>query len=584
MTGTLPEKPPPRREPGTGGGIPNRQKVTTLQTDGKRNFGRHAALEAGAEDCAKVILSTALIHGFQGPLESLTVDDLPTPQLQQLARLIRDTPTTPGQELGDVLTAVLAMDVPQDERDMLHLAVCEISETPFPSNPDLLEPHLAKLLHFIEVREEQFREWGTGQTQAEPAERFFYDGQRYYLDTGAEFVPLDQRSVYRHCRGWEIPCAEIDALLCKVQTLRFITYAGALAGHRRGLHTAGGQRLLATSSPTIIRARPGPWGTLRAVVENLLGDPEAGAVQIETFLGWVKIARESLLSGNRRPGQALALAGPRGCGKSLLIDVLALALGGRRANPYPYFSGRTNFNGDLAGAELLAVDDEAGSSDIRSRKALAANIKSCLFSGAVRIEGKGRTAFSFAPCWRMVLALNDEPEALLVLPPLTEDIGDKLTLLKCRRLPLPMPAHTMEERERFFGTLRRELPGMLAHLEAWEIPDELREERCGVLAYHHPHLLAALNELSPEGQLLAMVDTAHAGGTLPLPWLGSAAELRAILCGTPGTGRDAEKLLGAWTPATGTFLGRLEGAGRVERLTVRDGIQRWRIIFSGAVE
>jgi len=430
----------------------------------------------------------------------------------------------------------------------------------------------------------KFEELPTPGEQPDPASRFFYDGNRYFLDTGAEFVPMDQRSVYRHCRSWGLAADEIDPLLCKVQTARFINYAGPLAGHRRGLHTADGKRLLATSSPIIISAKAGPRGTLRAVIDNLLGDADGGTIQIYTFLAWLKVARESLLTGERRPGQALALAGPCGCGKSLLIDLIACALGGRRANPYPYFTGRTNFNADLAGAELLAVDDEAGSTDIRSRKALAANIKSCLFAGSVTIAGKFKTSFDFRPCWRMVLALNDEPEALLVLPPLTEDYSDKVTMLKCRKLPLPMPAHTMAERKKFFATLCGELPALLAWLEAWEIPFELREERCGVLAYHHPDLLAALNELSPEGQLLGLIDTAHAGGTLALPWVGSAAELKSILSYSPGVTRDVERLLGAWGPATGTYLGRLEGGGRVERGTMLGGIQRWRILSSGAVE
>jgi hypothetical protein len=418
---------------------------------------------------------------------------------------------------------------------------------------------------------------------SDPVKRFFYDGSRYYLDTFREFVPMDQKSVSRHMKGWTLDREETDIALCEIQTGQFIHFAGPLAGHPRGIHNVGGSKLLATVSPVIIKAKPGQWEILRAVIEGLLDDPATGKTQVETFLAWLKIARESLVTNRRRPGQAIALAGPRGSGKSLLIDITEAALGGRRANPYPYFTGRTNFNGDLAGAELLAVDDEAGSTDIRSRRTLAANIKSCLFSGAVRIEGKHKTAFTFRPCWRMLLALNDEPEALLVLPPITEDIFDKITLFLCHKRPLPMPAHTLEEREAFFATLLSELPGMLAWLERWEIPSEITEERCGVRWFHHPAILAALNELSPEGQLLALIDAANAGGQLPLPWIGTAADLKCILCHAVTIGRDAEKLLGSWAPATGTYLARIDG-GRVERLTVRDGIQRWQIKSSGAVD
>lgn len=419
---------------------------------------------------------------------------------------------------------------------------------------------------------------------SDPVKRFFYDGSRYFLDTGREFVPMDQKSVSRHMKAWGQDREETDIALCDIQTGQFINFAGPLAGHPRGIHNVGGSKLLATVSPNIIKAKAGrKWETLRAVIEGLLDDQATGKTQVETFFAWLKIARESLVTNRRRPGQAIALAGPRGSGKSLLIDITEAALGGRRANPYPYFTGRTNFNGDLAGAELLAVDDEAGSTDIRSRRALAANIKSCLFSGAVRIEGKNKTAFTFRPCWRMLLALNDEPEALLVLPPITEDILDKITLFRCHKRPLPMPAHTLEEREAFFAALLSELPGMLAWLERWEVPAEIQDERCGVRWFHHPAILSALHDLSPEGQLVALIDAAHAGGQLPLPWIGTAAELKGILCHAVPTAREAEKLLGSWHAATGSYLSRLEGE-RVERLALRDGVQRWRILPSGSVD
>lgn len=408
---------------------------------------------------------------------------------------------------------------------------------------------------------------------------FYYDGRTYYLDQGREFIPMDTSSVKRHLQG-ENPGLikpDIDAALCRIQTRHFVHFAGPLAGMARGLHEASGSKVLVTTSPAIIPAAPGEWPTLRAVIDGLLGaDPEAGENQVKVFLGWLKFARESVMTGRRRPGQVMALAGPRNCGKSLLIDIVELALGGRRANPYPYFTGRTQFNADLAGAELLAIDDEAGSTDIRARKNLAASIKSNLFSGSVRVEGKHKTGFSFGPCWRVMIALNDEPEALLVLPPITEDIADKLTVLRCHRRPLPMPAHTLDERDAFFATLKMELPALLDWLLAYDPPGHLREERCGVAHFHHPAILDALRELSPEGALSDLIDTAERAGGIALPWVGTAAELRGLLTACTSTARDADKLLGNWAPAAGSYLAKLEGQ-RVERLTMRDGIQRWKI-------
>ena len=409
------------------------------------------------------------------------------------------------------------------------------------------------------------------------AARFFYDGSRYFLDTHGQFVPMDFRSVERHLKAYGLPKEDVAPIVNLIQCSQYVNFSGPLAGYQRGIYEMNGAKVLATNSPRVPAAVPGKWETLKAVIKGLLEDDTAGRVQIDTFMAWLKIARESLAVSRYRPGQVLALAGPRGCGKSLLIDIVEHALGGRRANPYPFFSGRTGFNADLAGAELLAVDDEAGSSDIRARKNLAANIKACLFSGSVRVEAKNKNAFSFRPVWRMMMALNDEPENLLVLPIISEDVADKITLLRCHKRELPMPAYTMEERDAFFAQLVKEIPAMLSALERWEVPEDLREQRCGVKAFHHPSILASRHELSPEGQLAQLIDAAAASGSLPLPWTGTAAALKSMLTASPTTARDAERLLGGWAAATGVYLARMEG-GRVQRLPMLDGVLRWRVL------
>ena len=75
--------------------------------------------------------------------------------------------------------------------------------------------------------------------------------------------------------------------------------------------------------------------------------------------------------------------------------------------------------------------------------------------------------------------------------------------------------------------------------------------------------------------MLGLIDTAERAGGIALPCTGTAAELRALLVSCTATGRDAERML-AGPQSAGTYLGRLEGE-RVAKLTVHDGIQRWRV-------
>jgi hypothetical protein len=408
---------------------------------------------------------------------------------------------------------------------------------------------------------------------------FYYDGKGFYRDNGTVFVPMNRESVHSYLQeqGYREK-EQRNPVLNRIQDKHFVSYAGPIAGIQRGFYPNSTGNILVTQSPVIIQPFPGKWPILRKVIEGLLGDdPDAGNTQVDVFLAWIKVAREALKKGKRRPGQAIALTGPRGSGKSLLIDIMETIFGGRRADPYAHFTGRTNFNGDLVGAELLVIDDESGSTDIRARRHLAAAIKHNLFSGKVRIEAKYQTGSSCSPLWRLVIACNNEPEALLVLPPLTEDIGDKITLFKCHKRPLPMPAFTQDDKEAFMAKIVSEIPAMLHFLESWEIPENLREDRCGVTFYHHPEILSNLAELAPETSVLNLIDTAAASGGIALPWRGGATQLRVMLSQCEATCRESEKLL-AGANSTGVYLGRLESSGnRVRKGKLRDGLQQWEI-------
>ena len=128
------------------------------------NFGKHAPFQQGAENVAKIILHTGMIHGFKGSMATLSPEDFPTPQLQQIARIAREVTDAGGREYHAVLSAVIAADMPQDQADILSTAVIEVGETPPAGSPELLEHHLEKLRDFIEIREEQLAEWRVNPT------------------------------------------------------------------------------------------------------------------------------------------------------------------------------------------------------------------------------------------------------------------------------------------------------------------------------------------------------------------------------------------------------------------------------------
>ena len=303
-----------------------------------------------------------------------------------------------------------------------------------------------------------------------------------------------------------------------------------------------------------------------------------GEYQIDYFFGWLSSAHRALVTGEFTAGQALVIAGERANGKSFIQKyIITPMLGGRSGLPYRYLSGGTQFNADLIGAEHLMVADEVPSTDIRSRKQLGARIKDIVANEDTSYHSKGRDAVRVSPHWRLSITLNNEPENLLMLPPLEESLEDKIMLLKSS-VATNLP--DQHQRESFRKKIQSELPAF-AHflLNEFEIPESIKCPRYGVRHYHNPELAAQLQALAPEVKLDEIIMSVLFPSPCSEPFIGKASELEKRLRDS-SMWSEASKLLN-WQAACGTYLGRLaKGKETRERFfteTIRDGHQIWRI-------
>ena len=350
-----------------------------------------------------------------------------------------------------------------------------------------------------------------------------------------------------------------DLVIKRIQETKYVKYVGALSGKQCGFYSENGIRLLVTSEPQIIEPEPGDFSNIDGVITNLLaGEQEPYASeQSHSFYGWLQRAYCALRDRKFAPGQALALAGPVEIGKSLLQNLITKILGGRCAKPALFLQGRTDFNGEMFEAEHLMLEDEAASTSHAARMALGTSIKNITANRTHPCHPKHRPIVNLAPWWRLSISVNDRPERLLILPPLVEDVADKIILLRATGFTMPMPTTTAEEQEIFWDTLVGELPAFLSWLvNKYVVPAEWRNRRFGVRAFHHPILLSELEELSPAIALLGLVDTAHIWELQSAVWEGTALQLRSLLLTNHKTARDADRLLG-WTNACGQYLGDL---------------------------
>jgi hypothetical protein len=364
--------------------------------------------------------------------------------------------------------------------------------------------------------------------------------------------------------------SEADAILVAIQKINDVDYAGSLAGHKMGIYEIEGARILVKDSPVFVEPRPGDWPLWKGIILRMLG-PEQ-----QTYLfGWLKTAVRSLCTGSLRHGQAMVLVGPKACGKSLLQNELFTPLlGGRSTKSYRYMSGKTPFNAELLGSEHLMVEDEAASTDIRARRNFASEIKQVTGDKVTSCHPKFRTAISLTPFWRLSITLNDEPENLLILPPLEESLSDKLIILKADFRPMPMPTVTDVDRVTFARSLRAELPHFVDFLLHLEIPRHLQSERYGMTHYQHPDILEALSTLAPETKLLDLIDTVlFNSAKSPQKWKGKAAQLEELLIQQNSPVRQSAMRLLSFPTACGIYLGRL-GSTYPERFSLdhkRDG-------------
>ena len=424
------------------------------------------------------------------------------------------------------------------------------------------------------MKTEAFKDWadknGVNETpsQLEPQFDAYYDaGKKEYLvrNSGGRWLShlaggfkmlLRKNGISTKADGALLSPAE--KIMLEIQDTRDVRYAGPLAGRDTGFYDECGVRFLVTDAPRIISPSQGEWDTIRNLLTGLIGaDSEHGKIQLAVLFGWLKCAYEALVARKRQPGQALGLAGPVQCGKSLLQDLITAILGGRCAKPWRYLAGRTDFNSELFAAEHLALEDEQSTTDIRSRIQLGANIKAITVNDMHSCHCKNREAVSLRPFWRLSISLNDEEESLLVLPPITADIADKLILLRCKRPSSGFPTGTPELRAAYWLRLTSELPAFIHYLTQWQIPHELADERFGVKHFHHPELLCALESLAPETKLLELIDRELWSGHCRTSWVGTAGELETLLRKDGSSVRFEVQRLLTWGSACGAYLARL---------------------------
>lgn len=392
---------------------------------------------------------------------------------------------------------------------------------------------------------------------------YFLSSKGYYLRCSRDHLKMELRRLGYDHKERDGALSEADTEILRIVNEHSVVYAGPLAGHDQGPQDYHGRTVLVTSSRQLIQPAEIDWSDLETFMTQLLGDQD-----IHVY-AWIKSAWESFRDQTFRPGPILLLAGKTGSGKTLLQEVLAFIFGNRCAKPYRYFSGATTFNGDLFRGEFLIIGDDSGSTDIRVRRKMLAELKQIAAESLHSCHSKGEDAITMKPFWRCCITANEDPEEITVFPPMVDSFVDKCLLLKCSRItPPPGKAHNG-----FKEMLVAQLPGLLHFLENAEMPEELSDERFGVKGWQHPELLDRLQEHAPEEKFWDIVMNVVFSGQAA-EWIGTAAVLEDIL--HEGSPKQTQKNL-SFSGACAVFLARLANKddGRVTRAAARS---TWKLV------
>ena len=409
-----------------------------------------------------------------------------------------------------------------------------------------------------------------------PKSDIVYNSQKrtwYTRDPSGKWININEDSVKRRlvAAGFtrdRMPGGSLmEKEISRIQDEQNVSYVGPLAGWPVGIHKHSDDKFLVTKAARPLTTKDTQCDILLKILTSALG----GEPQFEWFKCFMQTRREAVRNRVFVPGPIVILVGPAKSYKSFIQLLITELLGGRQARPWRYMSGQTTFNGDLFGAEHLCIEDEAPPTDSATQTKIGSHIKSLLFADNLSAHFKGCDAIYLKPIWTMSMSTNDEPSNLLCIPPIDESLEDKIALLKTKCIDSPW-ADENHKQTWMREHLLEEVLGLAHIIDQQVIRPEWRNDRTIINAYKNSDLLQMINNVSPEEQLLNMINVITNGTMIK----GTAVEID--LRTRVRFSRQTEKIADThWK--TGVLLGKLakKHPGRVTRKTIR-GSTVWTIL------
>ncbi len=311
-------------------------------------------------------------------------------------------------------------------------------------------------------------------------------------------------------------CTEAEQVLVMIQENRpvdssapfmFNTNPVVSFNSRTFLNTAFSSRVLKPTGEADLDNCP--W--LFEFFNNVFDDQEFnGCRPLDYFLAWLQRFWRGGLTGKPVLGQMVVLSGKTSRGKSFMGTTMLRKIMGGAVDAANYLLEGRGFNKELGAAPVWNVDDAKSTANFNDHKRFSEMLKKHVATPDLSFQPKFVDAVTIPWYGRIFITCNDDSDSLSILPTLDISILDKIMLFKCH-----------SEWSANFGTLAendamldRELPHFLAWLDQWEPPQGVidhKNKRYGIHSYHHPLLVEAARDSSPDHRFVEILEAWREG-------------------------------------------------------------------------
>lgn len=370
----------------------------------------------------------------------------------------------------------------------------------------------------------------------------------------------------------------VDEVVLYIETERRVDKVIDLLYFPEGLHRKrDNTTILNTSRIRVTQPSPpqadasAPWNStavsegfpfLHGLITHLFDTPIPGAVpgeptQIDRFLWWLAVFYKSGYHMKPRLGQVLFIAGAPSAGKSFLAkQVIPTLMGGVTVDTAGFLTGKRQWTSDFANQPVFNVDDDSSNVTPELHRAFELTLKKIAADGEIEWRKKFGSEATMQWFGRIITTMNLDPNAMRLVPDLSNSNGDKVTMLRAAERAGMYKGFGDNEYNKL--ALEREMPAFARYLLDLEIPPEFQHPRFGVVAFHHPEMLEASCRTDNVGSLLEGLDFLFNGlgpesgaklaGRTAGHWEGTALELyERLSAAMPSFGREYRnaRMLGA---------------------------------------